>query len=171
MKLFLTKTVHAMTEKELLLRQLCKAFDEQSWHGTNLLGSIRGLKPQIAAWRPNPDRHNIWELIVHSAYWKYTVVRRLTGGKRGSFALEGSNFFLRPDEENPVELKSDIQLLKRYHTLLLDTVSALKPSDLNKIPIESKVSNRDVILGIAAHDLYHAGQIQLLKRLCPLGKE
>ncbi len=154
-----------MTEKDLLLKQLRQAFDEHSWHGPNLSGSIRGLRPDVAAWRPNPDRHNIWELIVHSAYWKYTVVRRLTGEKRGSFVLEGSNFFLRPDEQSLAALKADIQLLKHYHSRLLKTVSAMKPSELDKIPIESKVSNRDVILGIAAHDIYHAGQIQLIKRL------
>jgi uncharacterized damage-inducible protein DinB len=154
-----------MTEKEALLRQLRQAFNEHSWHGTNLYGSLRGLKPDMAAWRPYPDRHNIWELIVHAAYWKYTVVRRLKGDKRGSFALEGSNFFTRPNEQSPAALKADIQLLKLYHDKLLETVQALRPSDFDKIPIESKVSNRDVIMGIAAHDIYHAGQIQLLKRL------
>ena len=154
-----------MTEKELLLRQIRQAFDERSWHGTNLYGSIRGLRPEMAAWRPQPDRHNIWELIVHSAYWKYTVVRRLTGEKRGSFALEGSNFFARPVDQSLAALKADVKLLKDYHARLIETVSALRPSDLDKIPIESKVSNRDVIMGIAAHDIYHAGQIQILKRM------
>lgn len=154
-----------MTEKDLLLRQLRQAFDEHSWHGTNLNGSIRGLQPDVAAWRPYPDRHNIWELIVHAAYWKYTVVRRITGEKRGSFALEGSNFFTRPDEQSPDALKKDIKLLKHYHKQLLETVAKMKPADFNKIPEGSKVANRDVIMGIAAHDIYHAGQIQLLKRL------
>jgi hypothetical protein len=93
------------------------------------------------------------------------VVRRITGEKRGSFALEGSNFFERPVEMTEKALKADIQLLKRYHKSLLDTVSSMKPSDLDKIPMSSKLPNRDVIIGIAAHDIYHAGQIQLLKRL------
>lgn len=154
-----------MTEKEILLRQLRQAFNQHSWHGTNLYGSLRGLKPDVAAWRPYPDRHNIWELIVHAAYWKYTVVRRLKGDKRGSFALEGSNFFTRPNEQSPAALKADIRLLKQYHDKLMETVQSLRPSDFDKIPIESKVSNRDVIMGIAAHDIYHAGQIQLIKRL------
>ena len=50
---------------------LDEAFDRRSWHGTNLRGSIRGLPRSTAAWRPAPDRHNIWELVVHAAYWKY----------------------------------------------------------------------------------------------------
>ena len=73
--------------RDVLLRILDEAFDQRSWHGTNLRGSIRGLTPDAAAWRPAPGRHNIWELVVHAAYWKYAVRRRLLGEKRGSFPL------------------------------------------------------------------------------------
>src|SRR5512134_818542 len=79
-----------------LLDIVARAYDRRSWHGTNLRGSIRGLAPAAAAKRPRPGRHNIWELVVHAAYWKYAVRRRLTGQKRGSFPLDGSNFFKRP---------------------------------------------------------------------------
>jgi hypothetical protein len=154
-----------MTEKALLLTQLRQAYSEKSWHGTNLRGSIRGLEPEVAAWRLQPGRHNIWELILHCAYWKYTVVRRITGEAKGSFALSGSNFFTRPEEYTSKALKSDIALLKRYHELLLETVEKMTPADLDKVAEGSIVSNRDAIIGIAAHDLYHAGQIQLLKRM------
>ncbi len=151
-----------MTEKELMLRQLRQAFNVHSWHGTNLHGSLRGLQPAVAAWRPNPGRHNIWELIVHAAYWKYVVTRKITGETRGSFALKGSNFFPRPQEPSPSALKSDIRLLKEYHDALLSAVEAMHPSVLDH---GGKVANRDLIIGVAAHDIYHAGQIQLLKRL------
>ena len=80
----------------ILLRMLDEAYDHRAWHGTNLRGSLRGLNARQAAWRPAPRRHNIWEEAVHTAYWKYAVWRRLTGEKRGSFALEGSNWFARP---------------------------------------------------------------------------
>lgn len=62
-----------------LLAILARAYDRRSWHGTNLRGSIRGLDPAVAARRPAPGRHNIWELVVHAAYWKSAVWRRLTG--------------------------------------------------------------------------------------------
>ena len=62
---------------ELLLENLNRAFGKRSWHGPNLMGSIRGLKPEDAAWRPQPERHNIWEYVVHAAYWKYRIVRLL----------------------------------------------------------------------------------------------
>ena len=58
---------------------------------------ICGLEIQ-AAWRPAARRHNIWELVVHAAYWKYSAWRRLTGQPRGSFPFKGSNWFERPRE-------------------------------------------------------------------------
>ncbi|HJS59272.1 MAG TPA: hypothetical protein VKA01_14315 [Vicinamibacteria bacterium] len=60
-----------MTPTEILLGLLDEAFDKKAWHGTNLRGSVRGLDARTAAWRPGPRRHNIWELAVHAAYWKY----------------------------------------------------------------------------------------------------
>ena len=153
-----------MQEKSLIIRQISQGFNDKSWHGTNLNGSIRGLKPELAAWRPGPDRHNIWELIVHCAYWKYIVIRRVSGESKGSFALKGSNFFER-NAGSISELRSDMKLLKDYHKRLLATVESLKPGELGHIPKGSSMSNRDMLIGVAAHDIYHAGQIQLIKRL------
>jgi len=153
------------TETDLLLTQLERAFDRRSWHGPNLLGAIRGLSPEQAAWRPGTGRHNIWELIVHAAYWKYIVHRRLTGGKRGSFPLEGSNFFERPVEASTKALKADVGLLRSVHSALIGEVKVFPVSLLGRLSPGSKFTFREMIIGVAAHDLYHAGQIQLLKRL------
>jgi len=63
----------------VLVKTLDEAFDRKGWHGANLRGSIRGMAADTAAWRPAPGRHNIWEIVVHAAYWKYAVRRRLLG--------------------------------------------------------------------------------------------
>ncbi len=156
-----------MTEKDLLLRQLEQAFNRKSWHGTNLLGSIRGIDPRDAAWRPAADRHNIREIILHCAYWKYSVYRRISGADRGSFALTGSNWFPKPEVGTSKELRKEIGLLKEYHEKLIEEVSSIDPAILGDVPSGSRFSYRDLILGVASHDLYHAGQIQLIKRLFP----
>jgi uncharacterized damage-inducible protein DinB len=148
-----------------LLAIIDAAYDKKSWHGTNLRGSIRGLTPARAAWRPGPSRHNVWELIVHAAYWKYIGLRRLAGGERGSFPLKGSNWFTRPQEQTSQALKSDVELLEQMHQALREAVAHLSPRDLARTPAGSTVSNFALLFGVAAHDLYHAGQIQLLKRL------
>tara|TARA_B100000315_G_scaffold247767_1_gene276918 strand:+ start:4729 stop:5124 length:396 start_codon:yes stop_codon:yes gene_type:complete len=83
-------------EIRVLLAQIDEAYDHQSWHGSNLKGSLRGVTPRQAVWRPGPKRHNIWEIATHAAYWKYAAWRRLTAAKRGSFALDGSDWFPSP---------------------------------------------------------------------------
>ena len=102
---------------------------------------------------------------MHAAYWKYTVYRRLVDEARGSFPLKGSNWFPRPAEATTAELKSDVRLLREFHDKLLAAVKQFKPARLGERPAGSKFAFRDLIVGVAAHDLYHAGQIQLLKRL------
>ena len=153
----------------ILLTIIDEAFDHKSWHGTNLRGSIKGLNAVDAVWRPSPKRHNIWEIVVHTAYWKYVVRRRLLEEQRGSFALKGSNWFERPkddkDDKDEGAWRADVALLTSTHKSLRDAIARLKSSDLRYKPAGSKVTNLELITGIASHDLYHAGQIQLLQRL------
>jgi DinB family protein len=149
----------------VLLDALDQAFRRRTWHGTNLRGSLRGLTPAQALWRPGRGRHNIWEETLHAAYWKYAVRRRLLGEKRREFPLEGSNWFASPAPAGAKEWKQAVGLLERTHTALCATVANLPPSRLARPVSGSKWSAFDSILGIAFHDIYHAGQIQLLKRL------
>jgi uncharacterized damage-inducible protein DinB len=156
------KTGRAVVDS--LLRQIDEAYDVRSWHGTNLRGSLRGLTPTAAAWRPGRGRHNAWELAVHCAYWKYAVRRRLTGGDRGSFAIEGSNWFERPaGPATAASWRADLALLASEHRQLRAVVARLRDADLARRAGKGTVAF--LLRGVAAHDLYHAGQIQLLKRL------
>ncbi|MCK9408649.1 MAG: DinB family protein [Bacteriovoracaceae bacterium] len=148
-----------------LVQQIEESYRAHAWHGTNLRGSIRGLSIEQRCWRPSPKRHNIWEVVVHCAYWKYIVRRRLTGEKQGSFPLQGNNFFKRPVERTDAAWKKDLLLLDEMHELLVEKVSALTPDQLLEYPNSSTFTNLQTISGIAMHDVYHAGQIQLLKRL------
>ena len=155
------------TVVESLLVVLDQAYDRTSWHGTNLRGSIRRVPLSMAAWRPAPGRHNIWEVVVHAAYWKYAAWRRLTGAARGSFPLKGSNWFERPGEASEAAWRRDVALLGQTHDRLRDAVAAIGESDLGRVPGGGTRTVLELVAGVAAHDLYHAGQIQLLKRLCP----
>ena len=152
---------------DLILTTLDQAYDRKSWHGTNLAGSLRGVAPELAAWRPGPERHNVWEYALHAAYWKYAVRRRITGEPRGSFALEGSDFFPRPQEGRATEAAwtADRRLLAEEHRRLREAVAGLTVRELERGLRGSTTTFRDLILGAAAHDVYHAGQIQLIKRL------
>jgi hypothetical protein len=131
------------------------------------MGSLRGVALDEALFRPNSHRHNIWELAVHAAYWKYAVRRRLNGDKRGSFAYPGSNFFPRPDERGASEVawRDDLKLLRSEHRALRAVVDALRPAELSKLSPKKSWTVADTVAGVASHDIYHAGQIQILRRL------
>ena len=143
-----------------ILALLEEGYQRKTWHGPNLRQSLKGVSAQQAAWRPAPGRHNIWELTLHAAYWKYAVRRRLEGGKRGSFVLKGSNFFERPDKgiiSNPA-WHADLAILDQEHRAMEKAI---------REALRKRISpkNLRMLCGVAFHDIYHAGQIRLLRRL------
>ena len=142
-----------------------QGYRKTSWHGPNLRGSIRGVPAADAAWRPADGRHSIAEQVLHAAYWKYVVRRRLTGAKRGSFPLKGSNWF-------PVESLTAVEwgqigaLLENEHEQLCGAVAGIvggSGKGARGVPLSPL--QWKLITGIAAHDVYHAGQIRLLRAM------
>jgi hypothetical protein len=149
-----------MSKQDLVLKLLDEGYSRKTWHGPNLKQSLKGVTAKQAAWRPAPGRHNIWELAVHAAYWKYAVRRRIDAGKHGSFVLKGSNFFARPEKNNLTEAAwhADLALLANEHRALEQSIRRVlrTPRAAELLPS---------LYGVAFHDIYHAGQIRLLRRL------
>jgi hypothetical protein len=145
-----------MSDRELLLRIVDEAYDAKAWHGTTLRGSVRGVVANQAFWRPAEGRHNIWELVLHAAYWKFVARRRLLGDRGGTFARKGRDWFRTP---SPTEDRwhADIALLDEQHEALRKGVE--------RAPAKRIEEHARTIYGVAAHDVYHTGQIQMLKRL------
>jgi len=106
----------------------------------------------------------VWELAVHAAYWKYAVWRRLTGEKRGSFPRKGSNWFAMPAPTTEARWREELGLLADCHRALRAAVASLRDDDLRRRAPGSSETVGRLVRGVAAHDLYHAGQIQLVKR-------
>ena len=174
----------------LLLQVLDQAFTAKGWQGTTLSGAVRGLTAPQALWRPTlspgggegagiaraarekpsagqlpPARHNIWELVLHTAYWKHVVRERVEGGSRTSFPRAPRNFPSVPPHPDAAAWKADVALLKREHELLRRTVARLTPARLGAPVSRSPWVVAEQVFGVAAHDVYHTGQIQLLKAL------
>lgn len=141
-----------MNERELLLRIIGEAYERPAWHGPNLRGVMRGIDAGLASRRPGPDRHNIWELVLHCAYWKFVAWRRITGSRGARFPRAGKNFFIADGV-----WKDDLALLDESHHAFRDAIETL--------PARALASNSRTIYGVAMHDVYHAGQIRLLARV------
>ena len=154
-----------MSEIGLLTRLLDESYERKAWQGPNLRGSLRGVKAAQASWRPAGGRHNIWELAVHAAYWKYAVWRMLTGERRGAFVEKGSNWFAREAKPTEAAWRADLARLDEIHRRLRKAVSGLSRPSLSAKPRGSKYRTDTLVYGVASHDVYHTGQIQILKRL------
>jgi hypothetical protein len=155
---------------DLLTRNIDEAFEGPAWHGPSLMAALRDVDATSAVWRPHPDRHCIWELALHAAYWKYIVRRRIAGGlKRGSFPRKGSNFPAMPDRADAGSWAADLALLREQHDLLKEAAAQVPARMLEDRPGTDRWTVRQHLLGAAAHDVYHAGQIQLLKKLQSTG--
>ncbi len=123
------------------------------------------MSAEQAAWKPYPDRHSIWELTLHLAYWKYAVRRYFDGSPRGSFPRKPANWPIPvvADERN---WKADRSLLRSEHEKLLAAIRAFDPARFDEPePGKGSWTFGELLFGIVTHDVYHVGQIQLMKRL------
>lgn len=139
----------------------------RNWHGgPSPVTALRGVTVAQAVWRATPRRKTIWELALHIAYWKYTVRRHLSREPLERFARRPSNFPAQPAIPDSAAWASDVALVRAEHERLVLAVAALDERRLGRVPVEGRRwTYGELVLGIAAHDAYHTGQIQLLKRL------
>lgn len=153
-----------MSETVLLADQIRRAFDGDAWHGDSILELLHGVNAKMAAAHPIKNAHSIWELVLHVAAWDGVALKRSAGT-----AVELS------DEQNfpPVKDTSDaawrdaIEHAKHAHNELVKAVAAFPDSRLlEQVPgkTESYYNFFYLFSGIVQHELYHAGQIALLKK-------
>jgi uncharacterized damage-inducible protein DinB len=152
---------------ELILQILDPPPGTKLWYGgSTVSGCLRGVTAGQALWKPYADRHSIWELALHMAYWKYAVRRTILGGPTGGFPRSPSNWPDAPPTADGTLWAEDRRLLVREHRSLADEIRAFDPKRLDeKLPRDSKYTYADIFMGIVTHDLYHTGQIVLMKRL------
>lgn len=143
--------------RQLLLRILDSGFDRTSWHGPNLWGLVRRVTLAEAIWQTG-SRKTIWQQALHAAYWKHRVLARLTGTKQ-KFPRSPANWPDMPLEPTPTAWEADRALLVETHRRLREAVAQLPDKQLND------PKTQHLIYGLAAHDVYHAGQIGLLRRM------
>ena len=161
------------TRLEEALRHLHPPTGTKLWHGgATVLGALRGVSPEEASWNPYANRHSIWELALHIAYWNYAVSRRIAGGRKGTFPRSPADWPALPEDLTAPTWSKDRRLVKDCHDRLVKALRNFDPSRLADIAGETgRTTYADLITGIVLHDTYHVGQIQLLKRLATSHRE
>jgi DinB superfamily len=144
------------------LRILREGYGEGAWHGPDLKAALEDVPADGAFRRPAPGRHNIAEIVLHHAYCVRGVRARLTGVEAEPFVLEGDDWFDLPD---PARLSWSrvLEIVKLEQERLVTLVADINAGRTRSPLTESE--RFDLVLGITCHAVYHAGQIQLVKRL------
>jgi hypothetical protein len=158
----MTTSTAANTTSTSLARILTEGYGPGAWHGPDLKAALADVTPELAFWRPAPGRHNIAEIALHHAYYVRAVRGKLSGVAPEPFVVEGDDWYELSDQRTltweRVHATVESEQL-RLVALVSDIESGRSSSPLGD------AERIDVTLGITCHAVYHAGQIQLIKRL------
>ena len=141
--------------------QIEKAFYGGAWHGPSVMETLEGITSAEALQKPVNGAHSIWEIVLHIDVWHKTVRERLLG-----FPSEpvGEDDWQPVKDKSPKAWEQSVENLKRSLTELLDTLSGFDESKLLETTVGKDYSNYFMLHGLVQHDVYHAGQITLLKK-------
>ncbi len=143
-------------------RVLAEGYGSGAWHGPDLKSALADVTDDFAFWRPGRERHNIAEIALHHAYCSRTVFAKITGSDPGPFPVEGDDWFDIPDGSRlPWNAIRDVVDREQKRLVVADGDIAI-----GRITSPLAAPERfDLVLGITCHAVYHAGQIQLIKKL------
>ncbi|PYV19915.1 MAG: hypothetical protein DMG07_00875 [Acidobacteria bacterium] len=149
-------------DARVLARVIEEGYGAAAWHGPDLKAALEDVSPEIAFWRPSPERHSIAEIALHHAYCARAVRGQLSGTPLEPFVLEGDDWFALPDQTRLTwaEIRSAVDAEQSRLSRIVADICAgrVQPS----LPDAERF---DLVLGITCHAVYHAGQVQLIKRL------
>ena len=154
-----------MSETDRIADQFHRAFDGGAWHGPGVLELISDVSAADAAARPIPNAHSIWELVLHITAWKRVCKRRLEG--EPAQLSDEENFPRVTDVSDSAWDKTKKELIDT-HRQLLESLRKVDESRLDQPIVASTSVNYSTtyvtLHGGVQHDLYHAGQIAILKK-------
>lgn len=150
-------------ETRRLEEQLQRALEGEAWHGPSVLECVAGVSAEQASARPIPGAHSIWELVLHLTSDYTLVLRRLAGDGRQESPAEDWPPCPEPTDAN---WRRALQELARVNRELRQKVRAF-PEDRLDQPLvpDPPYTAYTQFIGVTQHNLYHAGQISLLKRV------
>jgi uncharacterized damage-inducible protein DinB len=154
------------SESGRIADQLRRAFDSDAWHGDSVFEILEGVTAEQAAARPIPNAHTIWELVLHIAAWDGAVLRRLGGV---AVELTDAENFPPVGDASEAVWRETLAEARRAHEKLVAAVADLPDSRLDDIVAGKEEEGAHhtfyyMLHGVVQHELYHAGQIALLKK-------
>ena len=151
-----------MTEIERISEQLKRSFYKDAWHGPALLEVLKDVTAKQAAKRPIANAHSIWELVLHSTTWIKAVDKTITEMEYAQVTDDANWPTVRDQSE--ASWQRTLNSLKKSHKKLEKHVLTLKNAELKKKAVNTNSTIDRLLFGIIHHNIYHAGQIAILKK-------
>ena len=151
-----------MTEINRISEQLNRSFYKDAWHGPALLEVLKDVTAKQAARRPIADAHSIWELVLHSTTW-IKAVDKTINEMEYTQVTDAANWPIISDKSE-LSWNKALNSLRRSHKKLEKHVLSLKSSELDKKATNTSSTISRLLYGIIHHNIYHAGQIAILKK-------
>jgi uncharacterized damage-inducible protein DinB len=150
-----------MSETDRLVDQIRRAFEGDAWHGPSVQELLKEIPAERAAAHPLPGRHSIWELVLHMTAWKDVVIRRLAGDPIDKLPPEQD--WPAIGDRSPQAWAKAKEQLQQTHRRLIEAASLLSDAQITGLVPGKPYTAYYLLHGIVQHDLYHAGQIALLR--------
>jgi uncharacterized damage-inducible protein DinB len=150
-----------MTEVKRIQDQLKRAFEKDAWHGPAVMEVLAGVTAKQAAARPIPNAHSIWEITLHISGWVGVMKSRV---ERKWMDLPEEGDWPPVEDASPAAWEKTLKLLKTRHAGLQKAISRHSAKDLDKPIAKGRSTLYASLHGIIQHDLYHAGQMAILKK-------
>lgn len=150
-----------MTEVQRILDQMDRAFSGDAWHGPSLMALLEGISAEKASQHSIRGAHSIWELVNHIAAWHRIVRQRLNGEL---VELTGEIDWPPVWDASEVAWQRALESLSESQARLRGQVEPLGDDLLQEKPAGNADSRYVILHGVVQHDLYHAGQIAVLKK-------
>jgi uncharacterized damage-inducible protein DinB len=152
----------------VLVEQLDFAFFRDAWHGPAVMEALHSVDAAQAHAHPIQGAHGIWEIALHLASWKHEVCRRVEGAEPHT-PLEGD--WPEPPAPDDATWHATVDTLEHAHRRLIAATRLLQPDRLHDMvgahrdrPLGTGVTFEAMLLGSVQHDVYHAGQIVMLRK-------
>jgi hypothetical protein len=148
-------------DSNVLARVIEEGYGPGAWHGPDLKAALSDVTPELAFWRPAAGRHNIAEIALHHAYYVRSVRAQLSGATPEPFVLEGEDWFEISDRGR-ITWSDILGVVDTQQRQLAAVITDLGAGRSRPASADESFT---LVLGITCHAVYHAGQVQLIKRL------
>jgi len=154
-----------LTTKQLTHRWTT-VYEGEPWYGPGFLKVINDISPEEAYWKVQPDAHSIIEIVHHILAYRIYMVRQISGDHDFRIKLNSPEDWTKYDTPDPEKWKEFKKMLQENQEELIRILEKEEEAFLEKPTVIKYRSNGELIYYVLEHDIYHLGQISLLKSLC-----